>query len=85
MLSALESVDRRTLAVGGLALAAVLVLALHVFSQLAFRGVQIDLTEDSVYTLSQGTREVLAAVKEPVTLRFFVSPELVEQSPGLNN
>jgi ABC-type uncharacterized transport system involved in gliding motility auxiliary subunit len=85
MLSALESADRRTLAVGGLALAAVFVLALHVFSQLAFRGIQIDLTEDSVYTLSQGTREVLAAVKEPVTLRFFVSPELVEQSPGLNN
>ena len=85
MLSALESVDRRTLATAGLALAAVLVLALHVFSQLVFRGVQIDLTEDSVYTLSQGTREVLKAVQEPVTLRFFVSPELVEQSPGLNN
>lgn len=85
MLSALESVDRRTLAVGGLALAAVFVLALHVFSQLAFRGIQIDLTEDSIYTLSEGTREVLAAVKEPVTLRFFVSPELVEQSPALNN
>lgn len=84
MMDALRSADRRTLAIVGLVLAAVLVLALHVFSQLLFRGVQLDLTEDRVYSLSDGTREVLRSVKEPITLRFFISKELVEQSPALN-
>ncbi len=83
MTDALKSIDRRTLAIGGLVLAAIFVLALHVFSQLVFRGIQLDLTEDRVYTLSDGTREVLRSVKEPVTLRYFVSNELVEQSPAL--
>lgn len=85
MMDTLRSAERRTLAIGSLVLAAILVLALHVFSQLMFRGIQIDLTEQSIYTLTQGTRDVLKAVKEPITLRFFVSRELVEQSPALNN
>ncbi len=84
-MTALDSVDRRTLAVAGLALAAVFVVALHVFSQSAFRGIQIDFTEDRIYTLSEGTREVLQGLKEPVMLRFFVSRELVDQSPALKN
>ena len=84
-MNALDSVDRRTLSVAGLALAAVFVVALHVFSQTAFRGIQIDFTEDRIYTLSEGTREVLRGLKEPVMLRFFVSRELVDQSPALKN
>lgn len=84
-MNALDSVDRRTLSVAGLALATVFVVALHVFSQTAFRGIQIDFTEDRIYTLSEGTREVLRGLKEPVMLRFFVSRELVDQSPALKN
>ena len=41
-------------------------LALHVFSTESLRNLTLDLTEDEVYTLSDGTKEVLAAIREPV-------------------
>lgn len=77
--------DRRKLALGGLALAAIFFLALHVFSMETFRTVRLDLTENNIYTLSDGTREVLRGLREPVTLRLFISRELLEQSPGLKD
>ena len=44
-------------------------------------GVQLDLTQQRLYTLSPGTRSVLASLKEPVTLRLFYSPELGSRIP----
>ena len=85
MMSRLQSVERRTLAIGSLALAVVFFFALHVLSSQVFRGMQLDLTEGRIYTLSEGTRKILASLREPVTLRFFVSRELLEQSPSFKN
>lgn len=78
-----RSFDRRTLAIGGLALAAVLFIAVNVFSTSALRGARVDLTEGGLFTLSDGTREVLASVREPVTLRLFLSRSLVDAAPGI--
>ena len=63
--------DSRVLGTISLALAVVLFLAINVFTETTIKGVQFDLTEKSLYTLSDGTKETLAAVKEPITLRFF--------------
>ena len=73
--------DHRKLAYAGLACAAIFFVALTVWSSVSFRGAQVDLTKGSLYTLSDGTREVLASVKEPITLRLFLSRQLVEQAP----
>lgn len=75
--------DSRTLGAVSLALASVLFLAINVFSESAIKGVQVDLTENKLFTLSDGTRETLAAVKEPITIRFFSTRKLVETTPGL--
>ena len=75
--------DSRVLGIISLALAVVLFLAINVFSETAIKGVQFDLTEKSLYTLSDGTKETLAAVKEPITLRFFSTRQLTESTPGL--
>ncbi|MGB0629237.1 MAG: Gldg family protein [Alphaproteobacteria bacterium] len=75
--------DSRVLGIASLVLAVVLFLAINVFSETAIKGVQFDLTEKSLYTLSDGTKETLAAVKEPITLRFFSSRQLTETTPGL--
>lgn len=75
--------DSRTLGAVSLVLAVVLFLAINVFSESAIKGVQIDLTEKKLFTLSDGTKETLAAVKEPITLRFFSTRKLVETTPGL--
>ncbi len=75
--------DPRKLGVAGLVLAVILFLAVNIFSNGAFRNLQADLTQNSLYSVSEGTEKVLADLKEPVTLRFFVSRNLLDLSPGL--
>lgn len=74
----------RALGAWALALAAVFFVALNVFSETAFRGVRLDLTERGLFTLSDGTRQTLAAVREPIVLRFFATRELLDGTPGLS-
>ncbi|MEC7489451.1 MAG: GldG family protein [Pseudomonadota bacterium] len=75
--------DSRRLSAVALVLAVVLFLAINIFSESAIKGIQVDLTENSLFTLSDGTTETLAAVKEPITLRFFSTRKLLETMPGL--
>ena len=75
--------DRRKLGVAGLVLAVILFLAVNIFANGTFRSIQADLTENSLYSVSAGTEKVLADLKEPVTLRYFVSRRLIDLSPGL--
>jgi ABC-type uncharacterized transport system involved in gliding motility auxiliary subunit len=84
-MSAIIPQDRRALSIGSLILAAILFLAVLVFSTETFRNARLDLTEQKIYTLSDGTKEILSTLKEPVTLRFFLSRDLVEQSPQLKD
>ncbi len=46
---------------------------------------RIDLTEGSLYTLSEGTKEVISHLKEPVTLRFFYSEEQANGYPAIQS
>ena len=85
MSGGMDSWDRRRLGVAALIVAAIFFVALHIFSTETLRNLTLDLTEGQVYTLSDGTKEVLAAIREPVTLRLFVSDDLIEQSPGLKD
>ena len=71
------------LGAAALILSIVLFLAINIFSEAAIKGVQVDLTDKSLFTLSEGTTETLAAVKEPITLRFFSTRKLIETMPGL--
>lgn len=84
-MNAIASWDRRTLSIASLVLAAILFLAVLVFSTEIFRNARLDLTEQKVYTLSDGTKEILSSLKEPVTLRFFLSRDLTAQSPALKD
>ena len=69
-MEALRHLDRRTLALGGLVLVTVLFLAVNVFSNMTFRSWQLDLTEEKLFTLSDGTRSVLASIDEPIDVRL---------------
>lgn len=85
MAGTVKSMDQRRLGIMGLVVAAIFFLALHVVSTETFRNLTLDLTEDKIYSLSDGTKEVLAAIREPVTLRLFISDDLLEQSTGLKD
>ena len=65
-----------------LALVALLFVAVNVYSSVSFTSARLDLTEDRIYTLSPGTRDTLAKVQEPITLRFFFSERLGRELPA---
>jgi len=70
------------LGVGGLAALAVLFLGIVMLSNLGLRGMRLDLTQNRLYTLSPGTHQVLAELKEPINLYFYFSRDAAsKQSP----
>jgi len=80
----MNRIDRSRLALGGLALGAILFLAVNIFSNAMFKAVQLDLTERKLFTLSDATRKVLSNIDEPIKIRLFFSKNLGEQSPTHN-
>ncbi len=63
-------------------LVAALVVAV-VASNVWLRGLRLDLTENGLYTLGEGTRAVLKDIKEPIDLYFFFSNESTKNLPQL--
>ncbi len=81
MLEKLNKYERSTLALAAVLTAVVFFISLNIFSSATLKSSQLDLTEDSLYTLSSGTISVLKSLDEPVTLKFYLSHALTEQSP----
>ena len=65
----------------GLVAVAILLLAINLFAGLLIKGVKFDMTENKLYTLSDGTRNILANLDEPVTLRFYFSEKQFSDMP----
>jgi ABC-type uncharacterized transport system involved in gliding motility auxiliary subunit len=78
---------RRKQSIGGLGLAvvAVLFIALVILSDVLLKGVRLDLTEHRLYTISAGTRNVLGNLDESVNLYFFFSRRGTEGIPYLRD
>lgn len=74
---------RRISVLGVVAVTVVLFLAINVLSQTVFRASRLDLTENRLYTLSDGTRQVMAELTEPLTVRFFYSASLAADLPSI--
>jgi ABC-type uncharacterized transport system involved in gliding motility auxiliary subunit len=60
------------------------VFAVIVSNQL-FKGVRFDLTENALYTLSDGTRRIVRDIDEPINLYFFYSDKATEGIPTLRD
>lgn len=74
-------VSKHWLPIGSVAAAVVLFFAVNILSNAALTRWRADLTENNLYTLSAGTRSVLADLDEPVTLRLFRSREITTRLP----
>ena len=74
----------RTYTIGGVVLAVAAFLALNVFANQALTRFRLDLTEQGLFTLSEGTRNVLRGIDEPVTLRLYVSRSLANRLPSVS-
>lgn len=66
-----------------LILGAVVLVAVNIISTPLLSGFQLDLTQERLYTLSEGTKEIVGGLSEPVTLRLYVSEQLAGRFPGL--
>ena len=75
--------NKRLLTGTGIALAAVLFGAFNMISSAALRSARFDLTDHKLYTLSDGTKNVLSNLSEPITLRFYLSKKLATGLPGI--
>ena len=76
---------QQRLSTSSLALLAVaFIVAVSVTNQV-FKGWRIDLTENNLYTLSDGTRSLLANLEGTVNLYFYFSDQASQAMPSLRN
>ncbi len=60
-------------------------LALLLAGQSWFKHMRVDLTEDKVFTLSDGTLNIVRDLQQPVELLFFYSEKAMRETPTLRN
>ncbi|MBL8223749.1 MAG: Gldg family protein [Chromatiales bacterium] len=77
--------NRRTLGRIGLVVLAIGFIIAVAAVNMAFKGLRLDLTENRLYTLSEGTRNVLADIPEPVNVYFFWSDRATTSIPYLRS
>jgi len=76
---------QQRLSLSSLALVAVAFVAAVILSNQLFRGWRVDLTENSLYTLSAGTGRILDKIDEPVNLYFYFSDQASRQFPTIRD
>jgi ABC-type uncharacterized transport system involved in gliding motility auxiliary subunit len=76
-----RSFGRGRLTLIAFSLAIVLFLAVNVLAAALLKASRLDLTEDGLFTLADGTKEVLRSIDEPIDLRFYYSERLDELGP----
>ncbi|MDT8282828.1 MAG: Gldg family protein [Gammaproteobacteria bacterium] len=74
---------RSLYSVYGLLAVLVLLLAINLVSGMFLKNVKVDMTADRLYTLSEGTQNILAKLDQPVTLKFYFSEKSFSASPDI--
>ncbi|WP_022967163.1 GldG family protein [Denitrificimonas caeni] len=69
----------------GLVLIAVAFVGFNVLSNGLFKNTQLDFTEQKLYTLSNGTKQLLSELQEPISLQYFYSNKATRDVPMLRN
>lgn len=69
----------------GLVLAACLFVALIIVANATLTSWRLDLTENKLYTLSEGTINILNTLEEPIRLDFYFSQKALTGFPSLSN
>lgn len=75
--------SRHWLSVSSLVVVVILFFAVNIFSNAALTRWRADLTENRLYTLSEGSQNILAGLDEPITLRLFLSSGLRSSAPAV--
>ena len=81
----MSAMNQQRMNVSTLALLLVAFIVAVIVSNQLFKGWKIDLTENRLYTLSEGTRRLLDGIDEPINLYFYFSDQATENIPSLRS
>ena len=76
---------QRLFSKAGLLILALCTLLLTMVVDYQFKGARVDLTEDRLYTLSEGTHNLLGHLQDKATLQFFYSDSQTGDVPFIRN
>lgn len=77
----MEQRNRSAFSAGILVLLAILFVTLTILSSVFLKGLRFDLTENNLYTLSDGTLNILENMDEPVNLYLYFSEDVSRELP----
>ena len=77
--------NRKLFSIAGLLVALALLFAVNILSSSVFTAARVDLTENRLFTLSEGTRRIIAGLEEPINIRLYLSERLVRNLPAINS
>ena len=77
--------SRKLISETGLLLAAILAVAIVIVGNSTFTSVRLDLTENRLFTLSDGTANILQSLEEPIDLNFYLSRKTLTEYPSIIN
>lgn len=76
---------RKWLTATGVVVAIVIFFGVNIVGGRLFDSSRLDLTENNLFTLSDGTRNIVGGLEEPVTLKLYLSQKIVTRIPQINN
>lgn len=79
----MRGMKRSLLAGGSLIIAVVLLIAANIVVDVLFKTARLDVTQEQLYTLSEGSRAIVADLDEPVTLHYYYSAGLLREVPHI--
>jgi ABC-type uncharacterized transport system involved in gliding motility auxiliary subunit len=81
----MKPLSPRLYAFAAILLAAIVFVAINIAADTALTTAKLDLTENGQFTLAKGTRNIIANIKEPITLRFYFSKEVAAEYAQTND
>ena len=81
----MSTASQRNISTSSLLLLALAFIAAIIVSNQLFGGWRIDLTENRLYTLSDGTKQILENLDEPINLYFYYSDRASEDVPTIRS
>jgi len=79
----MSTTEQKRIGSSSLVLLALAFMTAVMVSNELFRGWRLDLTDDNLYTLSDGTRRILESIDEPINLYFYWSDQAASGIPSL--
>jgi ABC-type uncharacterized transport system involved in gliding motility auxiliary subunit len=80
----MSPLSRRSYAIAAITLAAIIFVALNIAADATFTTERLDLTQTGAFTLAKGTKNIIAKVEEPITLKFFYSKKIAADYAQIN-